>query len=156
MVDGSRSNRGEGPEEKLSQRLFTIEEANELVPQLEITVARLVRLRAGLADVIGSMTLDADLDPKDVTVSMILERRPDLAPTFDELQHLLEQVEAVGVQVKGLELGLVDFPAEIDGRVVLLCWQLGEREVTHYHELDTGFAGRRPLDGVVAKPSYLN
>lgn len=140
----------------MPQRLFTIEEANELVPHLEITLAKLVQLRAGLAEVIGSLTSSADLDPQDVTVAMILELRPDLEPTIAEVQRLLDQVEAVGVQVKGLELGLVDFPSELDGRVVLLCWQLGEKEITHYHELDTGFAGRKPLDIVGMKPSYLN
>jgi hypothetical protein len=62
-----------------------------------------------------------------------------------ELQQMVERVQAAGCEVKDLEVGLIDFPSLREGRVVYLCWRLGEPEVAWWHELDTGFAGRQPL-----------
>jgi len=61
-------------------------------------------------------------------------------------------IEESGVQLKDLEIGLVDFAAEHDGRTVLLCWQYGEPEVAFWHGVDEGFAGRKPLAGVRTRP----
>jgi hypothetical protein len=58
-----------------------------------------------------------------------------------ELVHLAEE----GVVLRDPQRGLVDFAGEVDGRRVWLCWHVGEERVTHYHELDSGFAGRKPL-----------
>ena len=80
--------------------------------------------------------------------------RPD--PGADELQqeaqrlatdieHCQHELGRLGVEFKGYDMGLVDFPAEIDGRPVYLCWRLGEERVEHWHERDAGFAGRQPL-----------
>jgi hypothetical protein len=63
-----------------------------------------------------------------------------------EIESCLGELDQVGCVFKGFELGLVDFPAEHEGRVVCLCWQRGEAEVTHWHELDAGYAGRQLLD----------
>ena len=57
----------------------------------------------------------------------------------------IAEIDELGAQFKGLELGLVDFPSEIDGQFGLLCWQYGEKEITHWHALDGGFEGRQPL-----------
>lgn len=65
---------------------------------------------------------------------------------FLRVRGLLSAVQEMGVVVKDIDRGLVDFPAVIDGREVYLCWQLGEDSVAHWHELDAGFRGRRPLD----------
>ena len=61
------------------------------------------------------------------------------------MRALVEEIEALGAEVKDLELGLVDFPAEREGETVLLCWRVGEDEIGYWHGLDEGFAGRRPL-----------
>jgi hypothetical protein len=55
------------------------------------------------------------------------------------------ELRELGVEMKGMDIGLVDFPGEIDGRPVCLCWRLGEPAVAHWHELDAGYAGRQPL-----------
>jgi hypothetical protein len=65
---------------------------------------------------------------------------------FLEVRRLLEMIEQSGIVLRDIDRGLVDFPALIDGREVLLCWELGEDEVAHWHDLDTGFDGREPLD----------
>jgi hypothetical protein len=80
-----------------------------------------------------------------VSVGELLRTHPEVEPMAREIEALLAEIDEAGGQFKGLELGLVDFPAEIDGEVVLLCWQYGEPEVAFYHHMDAGFAGRRPL-----------
>jgi hypothetical protein len=77
---------------------------------------------------------------------------PEAARLAREVQRVAAEIEGfvrelgeIGVECKSLETGLMDFPGELDGRPVYLCWQLGERRVEHWHELDAGFAGRRPL-----------
>lgn len=66
----------------------------------------------------------------------------------DELLAVLQQFENLGIQVKSIEPGLLDFPALLGNREVLLCWQEGEPEIGHYHDLEGGFAGRRPIPSV--------
>lgn len=89
-----------------------------------------------------------------IEVSDLLERRPELRGLVEELEQLIHEIEACGGQFKGLELGLVDFPSEIDGQIGLLCWQYGEKEITHWHPLETGFDGRQPLPKAVRR-AYL-
>ena len=62
-----------------------------------------------------------------------------------QAQACLDRIHALGAQVKGVEPFLVDFPAQLDGVPVLLCWREGEERITHYHGLDTGFASRKPI-----------
>jgi hypothetical protein len=81
------------------------------------------------------------------TTAEVLRVRPDLAPQVREIEGGVVEVERLGCQFKGLDLGLVDFPAELDGAPVLLCWQYGEKEVAFWHGADEGFAGRRALNG---------
>ena len=78
----------------------------------------------------------------------------DVPGQLASLQRTAAEIEACGGQFKGLELGLVDFPSEIDGQVGLLCWQYGEKEITHWHPLESGFDGRQPLPKAVRRP-YL-
>jgi hypothetical protein len=65
---------------------------------------------------------------------------------FLRVRELLAAVQEIGVVVRDIDSGLVDFPAVIDGREVYLCWRLGEESVDHWHDLDSGFGGRAPLD----------
>jgi len=63
-----------------------------------------------------------------------------------EAKDSLGELESIGVQIKDLERGLLDFPFQLEDEVVLLCWLQGEKTITHWHTTDSGFAGRRPLD----------
>ena len=69
-----------------------------------------------------------------------------LLPDFDRLDVLLHRLQEMGIEVKDLTLGLVDFPAVKDGRIVHLCWKYNEGSVQFWHEIETGFAGRQPID----------
>ena len=70
---------------------------------------------------------------------------------YEALSDEIEQVRALGGEVKDIELGLVDFPARRRGEDILLCWRLGEKVIGYWHGLEAGFAGRRPIDDDVAR-----
>ena len=85
----------------------------------------------------------------DQVISLVAKRYVDSlqgAAIFEKAAHgLVRELNDLGVQMKGPDIGLVDFPGEVDGHPVYLCWRLGESAVAHWHERDAGFADRRPL-----------
>jgi hypothetical protein len=132
----------------MARRYFTTSEANELLaevrplaealvqhhPRMRLAAERRARLTTRIAGNGG------DLDPQEPgELEEQFERESQaVARAADSLQRL-------GVQVKDLDRGLVDFPALHHGEEVLLCWQVGEPEIAHWHGVDEGFAGRKPL-----------
>ena len=131
-------------------RIFTTDQANAEVPHLRVLLERLQRCALTLAREREAWV--ARHGGTDVAPDVLLRERPTARAAADELQGVIAAIDARGVQLKDLELGLVDFPAERDGRPVLLCWQYGEPEVAFWHGTDEGFAGRKPIDGVRARP----
>lgn len=69
-----------------------------------------------------------------------------ILPDFDRLDHLLRQIKSMGIEVKDLMIGVIDFLALYEGRIVYLCWKIGEERVQFWHELESGFAGRKRID----------
>jgi len=124
---------------------FTEQEVNALIPRLERIVSRMQQRGAELRAAVETAAAESGDTGRAISVAELLRLRPEVEPAAREIESLLQEIESLGGEFKGLDLGLVDFPSEIDGRAVLLCWQYGEAEVGYYHELDTGFAGRRPL-----------
>ena len=133
------------------QRVFTIEEATRTLPLVRRVVrdiveanSRIERLHAvrqgkGRLDS-GGVGLEGDVSVNDN--SAIDSRIEDQVRAIDDC---LREFDAIGCECKDFRLGLVDFPAMLDGRVVYLCWKLGESEVAHWHEVDGGFSGRKPV-----------
>ncbi len=126
-------------------KLFTVEEANRTLPLVRRIVEdvvqyhRLWREKILEFDLITSANKPGDRRDR----AEALEREAQqLAREIDGFQH---ELEALGIQLKDRRLGLVDFPSDLNGRVVLLCWRLGEPEVRFWHEVDAGYAGRQPL-----------
>ena len=140
--------------EQSNQHLFSLEEANALIPRLELIMERMQRRGIELREAIEALAREGGESMTNIEVSDLLERRPELQDLVEELEQLIREIEACGGQFKGLELGLVDFPGEIDGQIGLLCWQYGEKEITHWHALESGFDGRQPLPKAVRR-SYL-
>jgi hypothetical protein len=101
----------------------------------------LAELRRRLADAVPEP--GAPRRPEATDALGALEREGDRLE--GELRGYVREIEELGAEVKDLELGLVDFPMRLGGRTVLLCWKAGEAEVRFWHEVDGGFAGRRPL-----------
>ena len=127
---------------------FTIDEANALIPRLEMLMERLQRTVL----VVRSAVNEADAEPAVRTTVDVLRVRPELAPYVSEIESTVGEIEQLGCQFKGIDLGLVDFPAEMDGRTVLLCWQYGEKSIGFWHAMDEGFGGRRALSTGAAPP----
>jgi len=123
------------------KRHFTREEANRLLPRVQEALERLRSARDRLTDPASHEAL-AEAAPANGG------GQPGRAvgEAFLELRALLGELETEGVVVRDLDRGLVDFPALMEGREVFLCWEAGEDEVSHWHELEEGYRGRQPLD----------
>ena len=124
---------------------FTVEQANRTLPLVRRIVEDVVRSHRLWREKILELDLVASSagadDPEGRTSA--LEREVQLlAREIDEFE---EELGDLGIALKDRRLGLVDFPSELDGRQILLCWRLGEPEVQYWHDVDAGFAGRQPL-----------
>lgn len=128
------------------KRLFTVEEANKTLPLVRRIVEDVVRQHRLWRDKILELDLVASSiradEPRD-RAEQIEKEAQVLAREIDGYQR---ELEALGIQLKDRRLGLVDFPSELGGKVVLLCWRLGETEVQFWHDGDAGYAGRQPLE----------
>jgi hypothetical protein len=128
-------------------KLFTLDEARAALPRLRALLgamqerkARFDRHREALA-----ILTTRGHDDGDHLERPRRHHRAAVEALAQELQDLIAQVERLGAEVKGIEEGLIDFPAERDGRVVYLCWRAGEEDIAFWHDLDAGFRGRQPL-----------
>jgi hypothetical protein len=86
----------------------------------------------------------------------VARRRAERDKAFQDIKDTLAEIDSIGVQVKDLDIGLLDFPCEVDGQVVLLCWKLGEKSITHWHGVSEGFAGRKPVTSRIANAKRSN
>lgn len=123
-------------------RIFTLEEANDLLPHVRTTLGKIQKLYARLSEYRESAKAAASASE----LGGGMEEGPAYVKTLYEVGKLTTELHSIGVQLKDYSRGLVDFPHIRDDRVVLLCWQLGEGdEIEWWHEIEAGFAGRRPL-----------
>jgi len=143
-----------------SNRSFTLEEAENLLPVLE-------SLLRGAID--GKKLIEAvDNEFQEVAHRVFLNggthlnivhlarRKAEREKAVQRVKDSLAEIDATGVQVKDLDMGLLDFPCAVEGRTVLLCWKLGEKGITHWHGTSEGFAGRKPIDERIAKAKRAN
>jgi len=124
-------------------KLFTIEEANALLPTVREILQRIQRFRRRLAAFRGQAKLAAEGAELG---GGGMDGGAHYAMVLTNFTTEMSELESLGVHLKDFERGLVDFPSLRDGRVVLLCWQLGEGdELEWWHDMEAGFAGRTPL-----------
>ena len=134
--------------EKTPAKIFTIDEANAVLPLVRAITTDLAGLSRDVIERrqrLGHLNTDRDLessDPYDAELALIEQ---DLETDTQRLQGYVDELRELGVQPKSGPEGLVDFPAMLDGHLVCLCWKLGEPEVLYWHEVDAGFAGRQSL-----------
>ncbi len=129
-------------------RYFTVDEANALLATVRPLAERMVERRRELA-----VQLERQRELGEIVKANGGGFSPRLPSEIDaaveeaagELRDCVEELTGLGVQVKDLDSGLVDFPSLRDGEDILLCWQLGEDEIGWWHTLEGGFAGRQPL-----------
>lgn len=139
----------------MDERTFTLDEANALIPKLEIIMGRLQQLTVRLRDEVTQIALKSGTPPENLAATGIVKAKPELDVALREVRKLIADIGECGGQLKGVDLGLVDFPAELNGENVLLCWQFGEKEISYYHAPDAGFSSRKPLDPDAASRRQL-
>ena len=131
---------------------FTVGEVEELIPRLEQIFTDVLQLRAGLRQVEEKLDragvkmsrddlLESDSGPPEVRQAKAVFRG-----FYEALSDEIDNVRALGGEVKDLDSGLVDFPGRRGSEEILLCWKLGEKRIGFWHPVDAGFSGRRPID----------
>jgi hypothetical protein len=126
-------------------RLFTVNEANALLPQLRLLLERILENIRRLKSKTETIIVNEKLDPEAADLMERLQENGDIARLVEEVKAWVEEIQSHGCMCKGVERGLIDFPCMLGAEVVFLCWQLGESNVSHWHRIEDGFAGRRPL-----------
>jgi hypothetical protein len=125
----------------IHDRHFTIDEANAAIGWMTKRIEEIKEARDRLAEPEAHEAL-SEAAPGNGGG----EPARHVGEAFRDVRRLLVELQATGVVLRDLDRGLVDFPALMDGREVYLCWEQGEEEVAFWHDLDSGFGGRRPLD----------
>lgn len=130
-------------------RIYTVEEANALVPWVRDRLSKAVEA----ADEMGAnqrhlRTLERQTKRNGVhdVTPRISEADSTVQESIHEVQRFIREVQAKDIQVRDISIGLVDFPAERDGRRIWLCWRFSDPEILYWHELNSGFRDRRPLN----------
>jgi hypothetical protein len=144
----------------MSDRTFTLDEALTLLPVLESLLRSAIVGKKIMEDV------DAEMQAlghriflnggTHVDVVAIARRKAERAKAEQRAKDAIAEIDSIGVQVKDLDIGLLDFPCEVEGHVVLLCWKMGEASITHWHSTEEGFAGRKPIDEKIARSKKAN
>ncbi|MFM8251380.1 MAG: DUF2203 domain-containing protein [Planctomycetota bacterium] len=129
-------------------RLFTVEEANQMLPLVKSIVRDIVELSRDLIERREQLRLlagDRSKRTGNLYDEEIAQRESEAEQDLQRLESFVHELMELGVELKDPREGLVDFPTIMDGRPALLCWKLGEEDVRFWHDLHAGFAGRQPL-----------
>lgn len=138
----------------MSDRTFTLDEAQLLLPVLESLLKQAIQGKKLIEEV------DAELQETVhrifmnggtlINVVHLAARKVAREKAIQRVKDAIAEIDATGVQVKDLDVGLLDFPCNVEGEIVLLCWRLGETKVAFWHDTTSGFAGRQPIDERIA------
>ncbi len=131
-------------------KTFSLDEAQSLLPILESLLRRAIEAKstAGLVEAEMQM-LSQNIflaGGMQVDVAAAARKRMAQRAAVQQAQDAIQEIDSIGVQVKDLDKGLLDFPCQLGEQTVLLCWQLGEAKIDFWHTMEAGFGGRQPLD----------
>ena len=126
-------------------RLFTVDEANGLLPELRPLVERILNHLETLREQSETVIRDERLSPSSPELMKSLQQNAAIASLIHEVKCVVDEINGYGCICKGIEEGLVDFPCLLGGEIVLLCWRFGEESVGQWHRVEDGFAGRKAL-----------
>jgi hypothetical protein len=132
-------------------KLYTLDEANALLDVIRPLLEELAECKRGLDAAHGSLLR---ISPKQRENGHRLEAlglEHQMEQLVDRLAHGIRELELMGIEIKDLDAGLIDFPSLHHGRVIYLCWRLGEEKIGYWHEISTGFAGRRPISDITGE-----
>lgn len=124
---------------------FSVEQANRTLPLVSRIVADIVRTYAQWQDKVREFEVLSATVRADVPNESAEAVQREAGMLAEEIDRYIAEIVALGVEFKGFDLGLVDFPGEVDGRPVFLCWCLGEASVEYWHDRDSGYEGRQPI-----------
>jgi hypothetical protein len=131
-------------------KIFSLRDAERLRVQLEPILIEAIEARRKLAELEEQLARLADRVQQTgglmVSHEKAASERLEHNRLAESVESALERIHSTGCVVKDLEVGLLDFPARINGEAVYLCWKLGEDRIRFYHNQDEGFAGRKPID----------
>ena len=131
-------------------KTFTLDEAQSLLPVLESLLKRALEGKQAAEEVESRLT---DLGRRiylsggmKVDISGVARERAEMESHLARVRESIAEIDSIGVQVKDLDNGLLDFPFKLEEEVVLLCWKMGEPAIEHWHTMESGFRGRQPVD----------
>ncbi|MGB9233247.1 MAG: DUF2203 domain-containing protein [Terriglobales bacterium] len=134
----------------MSERTFTFDEAQTLLPILESLLKQAIHAKKVIEETDGELQAAAQRiflnGGTFLNVVHLARRKAEREKAIHRIKDALAEIDATGVQVKDIDVGLLDFPCKVEGEIVLLCWKLGEAKITHWHSTTEGFAGRKPID----------
>lgn len=136
-------------------RTFTVAEAETLLPVLESLLRSAMEAKALIEEVDGEQQALANRIFVNggtlVDIVKVARRKAEREKALQKAKDAVAEIDATGVQVKDLDIGLLDFPCVVGEEIILLCWKLGEKKLTHWHGMQEGFAGRKPIDERIIK-----
>lgn len=134
----------------MSTRTFTLQDAQMLLPTLESLLRTAINGKKLIEEVEAETEALAHRIFLNggtlVNVVEVARRKAERERAVQKAKDAVAEIHATGVQVKDIDIGLLDFPCKVEGEIVLLCWKLGETKITHWHSPEEGFAGRKPID----------
>jgi hypothetical protein len=137
----------------MTRKFFTLAEANRTLPLVKRVVTDIMSAYPEWKDLVGRYELIASqARPEWGESREQLDLKNQIDSVAVRINSYLAELEQIGCEFKGFDEGLVDFHGRLDEREILWCWKLGEDRITHWHELDAGFAGRQPLPEVTSRP----
>jgi hypothetical protein len=141
-------------------KTFTLDEAQSLLPVLESLLKRAIEGKQAAEAVESDLSSLAQriylAGGMRVDVTHVSQQRGELEAHLQRVRETVAEIDTIGVQVKDIDTGLLDFPCRVDDEVVLLCWRLGETAIEHWHTVEAGFKGRQPVDERFRRRSNSN
>jgi hypothetical protein len=138
----------------MTNRTFTLSQARELLPVLQGLLRgvqekkqRIEEIDQKFQEVNSRILLHGGLL---LDIAPFAKLRAERDKLTEDIKDAVSEIGAMGVQIKDLDTGLLDFPCAVDGEVILLCWKMGEETITHWHNTTEGFAGRKVIDARIA------
>ncbi|MBI5836315.1 MAG: DUF2203 domain-containing protein [Candidatus Eisenbacteria bacterium] len=135
----------------MEHRVFTVEEANEVLPKLEEIFSRIdqqkdrLRLLQTQVSILRLLWAEKIREPHNPDHEEFLAHTREHQAGVEEMKELVREIQEMGCLAKDLDQGLVDFYSRRAGRIVFLCWRRGEKKISFWHELHSGYSGRVPL-----------
>ncbi|MGB7984946.1 MAG: DUF2203 domain-containing protein [Terracidiphilus sp.] len=131
-------------------KTFTLDEAQSLLPVLESLLKRAIegkqaaqQVESGLSELARRIYITGGMK---VDTADVVRQRAELEAHVQRVRESVAEIDSIGVQVKDLDAGLLDFPCRLEDEIVLLCWRMGEPAIEHWHPVDSGFKNRQPVD----------